>query len=302
MKTLKKLLYSSIERYFLGGCSNYNSLATRKSCRSKKQAREVFKTHGIPHAQGAVFYGLLKPLRFAIRHGFPLVVKPNVSGFSRGSHFPITTYGELLKAVVMVKIWWPSSIIEQYLQGKNYRIVVLQDEIMSTIRRYPPFVKGDGRSTIAQLIDRENEIRQSMDLHPVIHPLAKNSTTVRFLRKKNMRLSSIPGDGETVTLHNRISLAPGGVVEVIDKDRIHPKNRELLEKIPALFDANILGVDAIFELGIETPHNRQRVFFLEVNSRPYLKMHDFPRYGNKENLHPYFDRLEKLEITQGDTF
>jgi len=302
MKTVKKLLYSFIDRTFLGGCSNYNSLATRKSCRSKKQARQVFKNHGIPHARGTVFYGLLKPLRFAARHGFPLVVKPNVSGFSRGSHFPITGYGGLLKAAIMVKIWWPASVIEQYLQGRNYRIVVLRDEIMSTIRRYPPFVTGDGRSTIAQLIDRENEIRRKMGLYPVIHPLTKNSATIRFLKKKKMSLSSIPGDGETVTLHNRIALAPGGVVEVIDKNSIHPKNKELFERIPALFDANILGIDAIFERGIEIPHDQQRVYFLEVNSRPYLKMHDFPRYGKKENLQPYFDRLEKLEIAEGDIF
>ncbi|MFN2355804.1 MAG: cyanophycin synthetase, partial [Desulfopila sp.] len=190
MNTLKKLLYAFIERKYLKGCSNYNSLATRKSCRSKRQARQAFSKNGMPHAEGAVFYGILKPFRFAARYGFPLVVKPNVSGFSRGSHFPITTYGELLRAIILAKIWWPASIVEHYLEGKNYRVVLLQDEILSVIRRYPPFVRGDGQSTIAQLIDRENETRASMELYPVIHPLTKNSTTIRFLKKKHLGLSS----------------------------------------------------------------------------------------------------------------
>jgi D-alanine-D-alanine ligase-like ATP-grasp enzyme len=302
MKTLRQMLYSWVDRKFLGGCSHYNTLATRKSCRSKKQAREAFSDNGIPHARGEIFYGLLAPFRFAKKYGFPLVVKPNVSGFSRGSHFPITTYGELLKAVLLVKIWWPSSVVEQYLEGRNYRIVVVKDGIMSVIRRYPPFIVGDGQSTIAELIDRENEIRREMNLYPVIHPLSKDSRTVRYLGKKKLGLSSVPGDGELVTLHNRISLAPGGVVEILDKGTIHPKNLQLFQQIPSLFHANILGVDAIFEKGIEYPHDEQRVILLEVNSRPYLKMHDFPRYGEKEDLRPYLEKLASLDIGERDIF
>lgn len=302
MKNLRRVLYSWVDRKFLGGCSNYNTLATRKSCRSKKQAREVFADNNIPHAKGAIFYGLLAPFRFAIKYGFPLVVKPNVSGFSRGSHFPITTYGALLKAVLLVKVWWPSSVVEQYLEGRNYRILLLQDGIMAVIRRYPPFVLGDGHSTIEDLIDQENEMRRTMNLYPVIHPILKNSGTARYLEKKQLSLSSIPKDGAMVTLHNRISLAPGGVVETLDKKSIHPKNLHLLLKIPALFNANILGVDAIFEKGIECAYDEQQVIFLEVNSRPYLKMHDYPRYGQREDLRPYFKRLARLEIGEKDMY
>jgi len=302
MKSLRRTLYAWVDRNFLGGCSNYNSLATRKSCRSKKQAREAFLDNDIPHAKGKIFYGLFAPFLFARRHGFPLVVKPNVSGFSRGSYFPITTYGQLLKAVFLVKVWWPSSVVEQYLEGRNYRIVVVKDEIMSVIRRYPPFITGDGQSTIEELIDRENEIRQTMGLLPTIHLLAKNSNALRFLREKNLSLASVPKDGEQVTLYNRIALAPGGVVETIDKRNLHPKNRQLLLKIPSLFQANILGIDAIFAKGIEFAHDEQQVIFLEVNSRPYLKMHDVPRYGQKEDLRPYFRMLENLEIGEKDIY
>lgn len=302
MKTLRRMLYSWVDRKFLGGCSHYNTLATRKSCRSKKQAREAFLHNDIPHAQGEIFYGLLAPFRFARKHGFPLVIKPNVSGFSRGSHFPIVNYGQLLKAALLVKIWWPSSVIEQYLEGKNYRVVVGQDEIISVIRRYPPFVVGDGQSTIEELIERENEIRRQMKLYPVIHPLAKDSRTSRFLKNKGLNLFSIPKDGEMVTLHNRISLAPGGVVEVLDKKTIHPENAQLFLKTPGLFKANILGIDAIFEKGIEFPHSEQQTIFLEVNSRPYLKMHDYPRYGEKEDLAPYLKELAALEVGERDIY
>ena len=302
MKNLKKLLYSWIDQKFLGGCSSYNSLETRKSCRSKKQAREMFKLHGIPHAEGNIFYTPFGALAFARKHGFPVVVKPNVSGFSRGSYFPITTYAELLKASVLVKIWWPSSVVEQYLQGNNYRIVVVKDEIMSVIERYPPFVTGDGQSTIGELIDRENDIRKKMGLYPVIHPIEKSRKIARFLRDKGLSFLSVPLEDERIILYNRISLAPGGVVEIIEKDTIHPDNRELFLRILPLFDATILGVDAIFSQGIAHSYTKQEVIFLEVNSRPYLKMHDFPRYGKRQDLKPYYTALDSLDVQEKDIF
>ncbi len=302
MKSVKQFIYSWVDKKFLGGCSSFNSLTTRKSCRSKKQARLAFQQNGIPYARGTVFYGPLKPLNFVGRYGFPVVVKPNVGGFSRGSHFPITNYAELFKAVLLVKVWWPSSVIEQYLEGKNYRIVVVKDEVMSVIRRYPPFVVGDGISTIATLIDRENDVRQQMGLYPVIHPIEKNSRTAKYLKKRKMSFDSIPAIDQHITLHHRISLAPGGVVETLEKDCIHPDNLGLFLNILPIFKANILGIDAIFTDGIEISHKNQKVIFLEVNSRPYLKMHDYPRFGKKENLDRYYDILNSLDIMEKDIF
>lgn len=299
---MRKALYSWVDKKFLHGCSSYNSLATRKSCRSKAQARSVFAIHGIPHAKGAIFFGPFKAISFARKHGFPIVVKPNVSGFSRGSHFPIRNYKELWWAIFAVKIWWPTSVIEQYLKGCNYRIAVVKNDIMSLIRRYPPFVDGDGVSTIAELIDRENHIRKEMGLYPVIHPISKGRQVQNYLKKQKLDLGAIPAKGKRVTVFNRVALAPGGVIETLDKESMHPDNRELFLKLIPVFGANILGIDAIFEKGIEYSYREQKAIFLEVNSRPYLKMHDYPRYGQKEDLSGYYDELGKLDIQQADIF
>lgn len=302
MESLRRMVYSQIEQKFLAGCSNYNSLTTRRNCRSKKLAREMFARHNIPHARGEIFYGLLTPFRFAGKYGFPLVVKPNVGGFSRGSHFPIWSYGQLLKAAIQVKVWWPSSVVEQYLEGKNYRVLVARDRVVSVIRRYPPFVVGDGSATVEELIDRENATRERLRLYPVVRPIAKNSRTLRFLQHSGKEYSSVPKEGETVQLHNRIALAAGGVVETIDQTTIHPDNLRLFQRIPGLFGANILGVDAIFEHGIEFSRDSQKTIFLEVNSRPYLKMHDVPRYGLKDNIQEYLRQLAGLDIAGRDLF
>jgi len=302
MKAIKRLLYSWIDKRFLGGCSSYNSLAVRKSCRSKLQARKVFAAHDIPHAKGMTFINPLKAIRFAQEHRFPLVVKPNVSGFSRGSHFPITNYQELYRAIFYAKGWWPVSVIEQYQEGKNYRVLVADGEIMSVIRRYPPFVDGDGQSTIGQLIDKENVIRGQMQLGPVIHPIPRDRRIVGYLKKQQLSLDSVPALATRISLFNRIALAPGGVVEVIDKMSLPQENRKLFLKVLSLFKANILGIDAIFERGIEENYSSQKAILLEVNSRPYLKMHDFPRFGQAEDLSAYYAKLASLEVGEQDIF
>jgi D-alanine-D-alanine ligase-like ATP-grasp enzyme len=302
MKSLWKILYSWIDKFFLGGCSSYNSLAVRKSCRTKLQARTVFAQNDIPHARGTIFLSPLKAYRFARQHGFPLVIKPDVSGFSRGSYFPITTFGELWKAAFLVKVWWPYSVIERYLEGANYRVTVVNGKIMSIIRRYPPFVDGDGSASISELIDRENAVRQEMQLYPVIHPIPKDGKIKRHLKKKGLSLASIPASGVRVTLFNKIALAPGGVVEVIDQETVPEENKQLFLKILKLFEANIFGIDAIFEQGIEKSYREQQCIFLEVNSRPYLAMHDYPRYGQKEDLTSFFKELEQNEISNADIF
>lgn len=302
MRSLNQFLYSWINNTFLGGCSSYNSLTVRKSCRSKFQAREMFAKHSIPHAEGTTFFWPWDAFSFAKRYGFPLVVKPNVSGFSRGSYFPITNFNELLRACFKVKIWWPISVVEQYLEGKNYRVLVIKGEIMSVIRRYPPFVDGDGMSNIEELIDIENKVREKMKLYPVIQPIPKDKKTTRYLKKSGYTLSTVPNTGERIRLFNRISLAPGGVIEVLDKENMSPENRQMFIDILSMFDANILGIDAIFEEGIEKDYTRQRCILLEVNSRPYLKMHDVPRYGEKEDLSTFYEGLDELEIKQSDIF
>ncbi len=286
----------------MDGCSSYNSLEVRKSCRSKKQARTVFASGNVPHAKGLIFFNPFRAVQFAKEHGFPLVIKPNVSGFSRGSHFPITNFKELWTAIFMAKLLWPSTVVEQYLEGNNYRVVVAQGKIMSVLQRYAPFVTGNGLDSISCLIDKENAIRESMGLYPCIHPLQKTKVTKKFLKKKKYNLETIPAEGEVVNLFYRISLAPGGVVRTIDKQSLPAENEALFKDVLTMFNANILGIDVIFEKGIETSYQDQKCIFLEVNSRPYLKMHDYPRYGEKEDLSAYFNELDQIEVSQAEVF
>ncbi len=286
----------------MDGCSNYNSLAVRKSSRSKEQARAMFAKNDVPHARGQIFINPFSAQKFAQEHGFPLCIKPNVSGFSRGSHFPITNNKELWKAALMVKVWWPSSVIEQYLHGANYRVLATQDQIVSIIRRYPPFIDGDGQHSIGDLIDSENAVRKEMDLHPTIYPIKKSPDVSAYLAKHGLNFDSVPGKDERIYLFNRVALAPGGVVETIDQNDVPEINKTLFRNVVKQFDASLFGIDVIFEHGIEQDYTTQKCIFLEVNSRPYTRMHEKPRYGAVDDLQPFYDKMDALAVTDTNTF
>lgn len=302
MRSLKALVYRWVSQTFMAGCSNYNSLTVRKASRSKRQARDMFEQHDIPHAKGAVFINPYTAYRFAKTHGFPICIKPNVSGFSRGSYFPITNFRQLWKAALLVKVWWPTSIIEQYLEGANYRVLASDSDLVSVIRRYPPFVDGNGRDSIETLIDAENKVREQMGLYPTMHPISKGSATVAYLAKSGRNLDTVPAKAERVLTFNRVALAPGGIVEIIDQSTIPAANRELFLRVIKAFDAKLFGIDVIFEEGIHKDYREQRCIFLEVNSRPFTRMHSYPRYGEAEDLDAFYQEMDKLHIADADTF
>ncbi len=302
MKKLKALIYAWISEKYMNGCSNYNSLEVRKSCRSKAQGREVFARNNVPHAKGMIFVWPTAAIKFAKENGFPLVIKPNVSGYSRGSYFPINNYKELWRAIFLAKIWWPTTVIEQYLQGANYRVLGTDSKLISVIRRYPPYVTGNGQDTIAALMDAENAIRKEMELHPVIFPLEKSEQVIRHLQKQGLTLESVPDAGQDVELFHRVALAPGGIVEIIDQTTIPEENKELFYSVVKMFGANVFGIDVIFEKDITVSHKEQKCIFIEVNSRPYMKMHHYPRYGKAEDLTSALSELDALEIADRDIF
>lgn len=300
-KSCKKLIYGKIEKHFLQGCSNYNSVEVRRHCRSKKQARDVFLENKVPCAKGEVFYNPFKVLKFIQKNGFPVVIKPNIGGFSRGAYFPITNYKDLLKAAFKVKIWWPSSIIESYLLGKNYRVVMTKFGIMSVIQREPAFIIGNNKNTISELIDLENQIREDMHLAPIINKIDKNSSDTKK-NLQNYNLNSILKSGEKIYLHNKVALKPGGILSIVNSHDISNKNKELFKKILEIFSANILGIDVIMSKGLAVDFDKQDTIVLEVNSRPFLAMHQFPRYGEKEDLQNFIIQLEGIKLENKNIF
>ncbi len=297
VSSVNKWVYAYIEKKFMNGCSDYNPTKVRRNTRSKAQARAMFEKLWVPCAQGEIFFWPWKAGAFVKKNWFPVVIKPNVSGYSRGSYFPINTYSELYKAVFLAKIWWPKTVIESYLDGHDHRIVVTKDGAEIVMERFPPFVIWDGKKTISILIDEENTIRDKMQLGPSIHNIYPNNPLIlKHLKKHKLSLSSIPKKDERVLLFHRVALAPGGVLKNIGIEHVTKKNNELFLKVLKGFDSNIFGLDVIFEKWVHIDYDKQKCIFLEVNCRPYLKMHHKPRFWETPDLTKFYAKMDALEV------
>lgn len=299
---MKHLLYRFLSVFLLSGCSHYNPLKVRQACRSKSQAKAIFAKNKLSCAEGEVFINPVKAFLFAKKYGFPLVIKPNVGGFSRGAYFPIENNWQLLKASILVKKWWAVSIIERYLLGQNYRIVMTKFGLMSIIKRYPPFVIGDGKLSIAALIDQENQARQAMGLFPAVNPIPKNSAIRRHLKKQYLTFDTVLKKGRRIYLHHKISLKLGSVVRVMDKANLSTHNQQKAAQVLDFVGANILGIDVICEHGLEVDFEQQKCIFLELNSRPLLSISEFPRFGKKQDLSVFYQQLDALKIDNKNIF
>ena len=277
-------------------CSDYNSIDVRRACRSKKQARSMFEENNVPHAEWLIFLNPFKAHNFAKKHWFPLVIKPNVWWYSRGSYFPIMSYKELWKAIFLAKLWWPTTVIETYLLWKNYRVVVTKDSVDIAMQRTPATIVWDGKNSIAYLIDVENSVRKEMKLDPIIHLIEKSNGVKSHIKKQWYEFLSTLEKWKKIELYHRVSLAPGGVLYTVDTNTITEKNKEIFKMILDKFDANIFWIDVIMEKGIETDYDKQKTIFLELNSRPYLKMHTFPRLWKSPDMNVLYAKLDALEI------
>src|SRR2546426_3966460 len=97
------------------------------------------------------------------------VVKPAVgTGAGAGVTTRVRTRRDLVRAAIFASAFAPRLLIERQHPGESYRLLYLDGTLLDAVRRRPPQVVGDGRSTVRQLIDAEN--RRRLDRAGVASP------------------------------------------------------------------------------------------------------------------------------------
>jgi D-alanine-D-alanine ligase-like ATP-grasp enzyme len=131
-------------------------------------------------------------IAFLARHQSPCVVKPLASsGGGIGMTGEIRSRDDLLRAALKAWRWSDDLLIERQLPGLVYRLLLLDGELLDVVERQPPMLVGDGRSTVAALVRRENAIRLA-DEDLVGSLLRLDLDAVLTLRSQGLTLRSIP--------------------------------------------------------------------------------------------------------------
>lgn len=265
------------------------AMTDRLSCISadivsdKHLTKEILKQFDIPVPDGIETDDIDQAINWAEKNGLPVIIKPLDSSQGNGVSCKINNLCDIEKAFETAKKFSNTVIVEKYISGHDYRVLVINGRVAAVSERIPPMVKGDGCSTIYELIEQVNTNCNRGDGHE--KPLTKikvDDTLINCLKDNNLTIDYIPKEGEIVVLRDNANLSTGGeAVECTEK--IHPENKRLCEMISRVLRMDIAGID-IRTKDISKPINQQMGAVIEVNACPGLRMHIFPSKGKSINV------------------
>ena len=215
--------------------------------------------------------------------GYPIVIKPVNGNHGRGITTNINSLDEALIAFASAKEISRLVIVEKYVVGEDFRILVINNKMVAAAKRSPAHVIGDGKSTIKELIDKVNEDpRRGFGHEKVLTKIDINNLTLEILKENDLTPDSIVKSGEYVKLKNTANLSTGGTAEDVT-DLVHPSNVFMAERISKIIDLDICGIDIMAET-LTKPIENTGGAVLEVNAGPGFRMHLQPSSGLPRNV------------------
>lgn len=190
--------------------------------KDKEKTKVLLQSKGITMPEGKKFNSDVSNstiAEYAEDLEFPLVVKPVDGSFGKGIVSDIKNRLELETALKYVrqKLNFADVIIERYIPGKEYRIYIVDGQVVGAINRIPANILGDGAHTIKTLIENKNKLRAS-NPRLLSCPILVNEEVEGFLDKQGLTLDSIPDSGNTIFLTDKTNISIGGdPIDVFDE-------------------------------------------------------------------------------------
>ncbi|RQD71913.1 MAG: cyanophycin synthetase [Tindallia sp. MSAO_Bac2] len=249
----------------------------------KENTKELLASLGIPVPEGKSVQNTDELFRAAEDIGYPLVVKPLIGNHGRGITINITNAEELMIAYQMAGKICDTCLVEKYLGGFDFRILVIDGKFVAAALREPAFVIGNGKDSIRQLIDEINrDPQRGIGHEKSLTKITVDYMTERLMTIQNLTLESILAEGEKVYIKSTANLSAGGTaLDVTDK--VHPLNQLMAERISRIVDLNVIGIDIIAD-SLEEPLQSGSSGVVEVNAAPGFRMHLNPTKGTPRNI------------------
>ncbi len=243
--------------------------------RDKLLTKQLLQKAGLPVAAGRLVLDADDACRAAGDIGGVVVVKPCDADFGRGVSVELTDPSEIRGAYEFARSYSANVLVETYLPGYWHRLLVVNGELVAALRKEPPCVIGDGRRTIAELIDEFNaDPRRGFGDEFQLDPLIVGATVLGMLYRQGYSLQSVPPSGFTVLLRPDAYLSTGATQTDVTEG-VHPEIAEMAVAAAEIIGLDIAGVDLICE-DVSRPPAAQPLGVLEVNAEPSIVMHLAP--------------------------
>ncbi|MES2772037.1 MAG: cyanophycin synthetase [Pseudomonadota bacterium] len=210
--------------------------------------------------------------------GGAVVVKPQDGNQGKGVAVNLSTQEQIMAAYVIAAEISDEVLVERYIPGYDYRLLIIGKQLVAAARRDPPQIVGDGMHSVRQLVDLVNSDPRRGEGH------ATSLTKIRFddialsrLALQSLDADSIPPKGMRVILRNNANLSTGGTASDVTDD-VHPELAARAIAAAQTIGLDIAGVDIVCDSVLE-PLEIQGGGVVEVNAAPGLRMHLQPSFG-----------------------
>jgi cyanophycin synthetase len=267
-----------------------SNIAVDIAC-NKEETKRMLDQASIPVAKGDICVDE-DDLRATIdKIGFPIVIKPLDGNHGKGASINVQNMEDAISGLAHAKQYSRRVIVEKYITGHDFRVLVIDNKLVAAARREPAHVIGNGKMTIQELIDETNkDPRRGYGHEKVLTEISVDRDTTDILTKKGYTLATILADKEIVYLKSTANLSTGGT-SVDVTEMMHPENIFLCERISRVIGLDVCGIDIMAE-NLTDPLKESGGVILEVNAAPGFRMHLAPAEGLPRNVAaPVIDML-----------
>lgn len=278
-----RLGYGKYQKYISATLyENTSSIAVDISC-DKALTKEILDEVFIPVPRGGVCTFEQEAVKLAEDIGYPVVVKPRYGNKGKFVFLDIQKEEDLVAAFQKVKTYDEEVVIEKYITGRDYRLLVVGGKMVAASERIPAHVVGDGIHSVKELIEIENRNELRGEGHE--KPLTKikiDEQCIKVLNKQGLEIGSVVEGGCIIWLRENANLSTGGIA--IDcTGEVHEENRRIAEIAAKTIGLDIAGIDMVIP-DILKPISYNYGTIVEVNAAPGIRMHLYPAKGKNRNV------------------
>lgn len=249
----------------------------------KERTKEILANSGIAVSKGKRITQLNDAIETAESIGYPVVLKPQTGNHGRGVVVNIQDESTLRLAFEKLSLMTSQMIVEQHLEGFDYRLMVIDGKFVAAALRQPAYVIGDGEASISELIDRLNDDPLRGNGHEKVLTKVKiDHDTQRVLGLQNFHLSTVLTLKQRAYVKATANLSSGGTAVDVT-ETVHPTIKRMAERVSQLIGLNVMGIDLIAD-SLEEPLDSSRAGIIEVNAGPGFRMHLCPSEGIPRNI------------------
>ncbi len=254
--------------------------------KEKDICKNVLMKHEFPVPRGYIAYSLDDALEIAEDIGYPVVLKPDRGHHGEGVEVNLRNKDELKDAYDIAREHSEYILVEKYLQGDDYRILVIGNQVVAVAKRIPAHVVGNGTSTIEELVELTNQDPARGEGHSgLLTELKLEEEELACLKRQGITPKYVPKESETIYLRNVANLSTGGTAED-HTDELNPDLKRVLEKVSKVIDMDVMGIDVIAEDITQSP-DEMDWGIIEINASPGLRMHLSPTKGEPRPVGRY---------------